>query len=180
MSRARIHSGASGVGDVGAVDQRGRLQRGERLRHRMRQLRQRHGADRVVLAVTAPLEEAVEHAERAQAPRQAAAADAFAPPRGKKGAHVARLERQELLHVRQAVEMAGEEGEELGDVAFIGLGRVGRELALDAEIGEPVPDRLADVSASPYNQALRLLSAKLAIPDLGCERRPRAKVTMGA
>ena len=78
--------------------------------------------------------------------RKAPAADALAPPRRKKGAHVARLERQQLLHVGQAVEMAGEEGEELGDVALIGLRRIGRELALDGEISEPVLDRLADVA----------------------------------
>ena len=49
--------------------------------------------------------------------RKTPAADALAAPRGQKGAHVARLERQQLLHVGQAIEVAGEEGEELGDVA---------------------------------------------------------------
>ena len=41
--------------------------------------------------------------------------------------------------------MAGEEGEELDDVPLIGFRRVGRELALDSKISEPVLDRLADV-----------------------------------
>ena len=92
-----------GRGDIGAVDQSGRLRRGERLRHRMRQLRQRHGADRVVLAVAAPLEEFVEHAERAQRSRQAPAADPLAPPRCQKGADIARRERDKLLHVGELV-----------------------------------------------------------------------------
>ena len=86
--------------------------------------------------------------------RQAPAADAFAAPRGEKGAHVARLEREQLLHVRQAIEVAGEEGEELGDVSGVGFRGVGRELALDGEISEPILDRLADVRRPHITQAL--------------------------
>jgi hypothetical protein len=132
-------------GDIGAVDQRGCFRRGQWLRHRMRQFRRGHGADRVVLAVAAPLEEFVEHAKRAQSPRQAPAADPLAPPRREEGANVARRQREELLHVRQFAALTREEGEELRDVAAIGFRRVRRELALDREIGEPVLDRLTEI-----------------------------------
>ena len=57
---------------------------------------------------------------------EAPAAHALAPPRGQKGAHVAGRERQQLLHVGQTIDLAGEEGEELGDVAAIGFGRIAR------------------------------------------------------
>ena len=87
----------------------------------MRQFWQSDGADRIVLAVAAPLEEFVEHAKRRERAREAPAADPFAPPRGEEGAHVARLEREKLLHVRQAVEMRREEGEELPEIPLIGL-----------------------------------------------------------
>ena len=96
--------------------------------------------------------------------RQAPAADAFAAPRGKKAAHVARLQRQQLLHVRQLVELPREEGEELGDVAAIGFRRIGGELALDGEISKPALDRLADVRRPHISADDLASSAKLAIP----------------
>ncbi len=67
---------------------------------------------------------------------------------GEEGAHVARLEREELLHVGQAIEMRSEEGEELAEIPLIGLRGLGGELALGADIGEPILDRLAHVRRS--------------------------------
>ncbi len=111
----------------------------------MGQLGQRHGAHGVVLAEAAPLEEAVEHAERAQGAREAAALDPRLAPRGEKGAHVAGIEREQLPHIRQPIEMGGEKGEELAEIPRIGLRRVRRQLALDGEVVEPALGRLANV-----------------------------------
>ena len=111
----------------------------------MRQLRQRHGAHRVVLAEPAPLQEAEEHAQRRERARQAAAADTLRPARGEEGAHVARGERVEMGERRQAVQLRGEEGEELAEVAAIGLGGIDGELALDREISMPRLDRALEI-----------------------------------
>ena len=83
--------------------------------------------------------------KRRERARQTAAADAFAPSGGEEGADIACLERQELVHIRQAVMLIGEEADELADVAAIGLDRLGGKVPLDAEIIEPGLDRLGDV-----------------------------------
>ena len=145
MSRAVIHSGCVRGGDVGAVDQRRRLWRGERLRHRMRQLGQRHGADRVVLAVAAPLEEFVEHAERRQRACKTTAPHPFAPARGEKGAHVASLEREQLGMSGRRFRWPARKARNWAISRCIGFRGVGRQLALGGEISEPSLDRLADV-----------------------------------
>ena len=59
------------------------------------------------------------------------------PARREEGAHVAGGESVHLRKRRQPVQMAGEEAQELGEVAGIGLRGVRRELALDLEIGKP-------------------------------------------
>ena len=51
----------------------------------------------------------------------------------------------EVRERRQPVQMAGEEAQELGDVAGIGLRRVRRKLALDLEIGKPSLHRPLEV-----------------------------------
>ena len=79
------------------------------------------------------------------------ASDRLPTPSPRRAARKARTSRawrrQQMLHVGQAIEMAGEEGEELGDVSLVGFGRIAGQLALDTEISEPVPHRLADESA---------------------------------
>jgi hypothetical protein len=55
------------------------------------------------------------------------------------------LQREQLGHIGQAIEVDGEKREELADVPRIRLRRLGRELALGADIGEPTLDRLAHV-----------------------------------
>src|SRR5215472_18198804 len=136
----------------------------------MGKLGKRYGTDRIVLAVTPPLEEFVEHAERGEGAGEAPAPHALAPTRGEEGADVARRKRQEPVHIWQAIELPGKERQELPDVALIGLRGLGRELALGGKISEPRLDRLADKSAPHMTRCFCLLCQGSELHDLPTAR----------
>ena len=93
----RQHGGIAGErpfrrvrrGDVRPLHESSRFRLGKRLRHRVGQFRHGHRADRVVLAVAAPLQEPEEHAQRTQGAGQAAAPHILAAAKSKERAHVA-------------------------------------------------------------------------------------------
>ena len=126
-------------GNVGIGHAPGRAD-GERPRQRFTDFRRTHRGERADLALAALFEKAAEGAQPRKRAHQRAAADIVCPPRRQKGAHVGGRERGQFLQRRRAAEMAGEEVQELQHVALVSFERLRRQVALGAEVAEPVLD----------------------------------------
>ena len=83
------------------------------------------------------LAEAGEGAERRDLPAERARADAVRPAMRHEGAHVGGRQRGNVRERWRRREMAGQEAEELLEIALVGLERILREPPLAAEIAPP-------------------------------------------
>ena len=117
----------------------------ERLRQRLRELGRAHGGKRAHLALAVALEEAREGAHAREHAHQRAAADAVGAPCGEKGAHVERRKARQRRQRHPAVEMAGQEAEELAQIALIGLDRFRRHPPFGRQVCEPAREFARDL-----------------------------------
>ena len=84
------------------------------------------------------LEEAGKGPRRRQGPHQRAGLQPVGPARGQEGPDVAGRDGSDVVQPRRLAEMAGQEAQEGGDVAVIGLHRLGAHAPLDGKIGQPL------------------------------------------
>ncbi len=143
---ARQDPGLAGLALAGGGirDLPGRFWR-QRLGQALRDLRAAHGGERGAGAVALALEEAGEGAVGGEGAHHRARLEAVGAAGGQKGPDVARGERGDVGERRRSAEMAGEEAQEGGGVAVIGLDGLRAQAPLGGEIGDPAQPRGREV-----------------------------------
>ena len=134
----------------------------------MRHLGQRHLQDAAVGRDLLRLEPAEEGAQRGHGPCERAAGNAGAAARGHEGAKAPNIEPGEIGQAGGVAEVGLQPGEELGEVAAVGVERVVRGAALVLEIGEPrldgAPQVLAERQAAVLEDRLQVGAAHVLQP----------------
>ena len=146
-SRARTHGSRSSPARRSVSARRFAAETGSGLGSVFGKLRGAHRGERRDLAFAVAFEEAGERARAGERAHQRAAADPVGAPRRHEGAHVGRRERASCSQRRLAAQMPGQEGEELRDVALIGLDGLGRHAPLAGEMREPAHHLGRDLAA---------------------------------